>query len=684
MAKRTAKRPTRARPVASEAMTPVATPPAGRARTANKTRPARTRPAKARSTEAPELQSKAPVHVHAGNPWLLTLAAVGIVFGDIGTSPLYAFSIAVKAAGNGAPTPLAAMGIVSAIFWALIIMVSIKYVVFVMRADNDGEGGILALLAVVTRGRIVTARRASFAILLGILGAALLYGDGVITPAISVLSAIEGLKLTAPGIAEYVLPITVAILIGLFAIQRRGTETIGRFFGPTMVVWFVTIAVLGIANITKAPAILGALSPLAAARFLAADPAISAAVFGAVFLALTGGEALYADMGHVGADSIRRAWFGLVLPAVVLNYFGQGALIIADPSAADTPFFKLAPEWAVMPLVLLATAATVIASQALISGVFSLTRQAMELGLCPRARIVPTSADEAGQIYVPVANWMLMGGTILTVFLFRTSDNLGAAYGIAVSGTMLATTILLAYLAHRRWHWSPWLEVPVIALFGTIDLAFLCSNTLKIAEGGWFPIAVGGTLATLMLCWRRGMAEIRHRQEQVAVPIPTFVRKIDEVVIGRAPGMGVWLTRVRQGVPLVLLHHVQQNRVLHETLVLLTIVSDRRPRVPFTERHSMEKLGGGCYRIIVRLGFLQRPDIPLAIRSCVPLGLPDKVDEAHYYAGREIVVRRTDRSAMMRPAFAIFAFLSRITARQPDFFKIPNDAICELGFRIEI
>jgi KUP system potassium uptake protein len=468
---------------------------------------------------------------HFGNPWFLTLAAIGIVFGDIGTSPLYAFSIALKAASDGPPTPIAALGIVSLIFWALIIMVSVKYVLFVMRADNDGEGGILALLAVVTDGRITRPGRASLPILLGILGAALLYGDGIITPAISVLSAVEGLKLAAPGIHAYILPIAVAILVGLFAIQRRGTEVIGRFFGPTMVLWFGAITLLGLAHIWTAPAIIGALNPFAAARFLAEDPIVSAAVFGAVFLALTGGEALYADMGHVGAGPIRRAWFGLVLPAVVVNYFGQGALVLADPTAADSPFYMLAPGWALVPLIVLATAATVIASQALISGVFSLTRQAIEMGLCPRARIVPTSADEAGQIYLPTANWILLCGTLLTVLLFKTSDNLGAAYGIAVSGTMLSTTILLAYLVHRRWHWPPLLEIPVIAIFGTIDLLFLGSNTLKIAEGGWFPIAVGGTIAALMMCWRRGTAEIRRRQEQLSMPIESFVRKIDPLVV---------------------------------------------------------------------------------------------------------------------------------------------------------
>src|ERR1700674_5716966 len=534
---------------------------------------------------------------HRGHAGFLALTALGIVFGDIGTSPLYAFSVALGATGHALPTAADVLGIVSLIFWALVLMVALKYVTFVLRADNDGEGGILALLALVARDRVGNGGRVPLLVVLGIIGAALLYGDGIITPAISVLSAIEGLKLTTPGVVPFIVPITLAILIGLFAIQHRGTETIGRLFGPIMVVWFVVIGVLGAINIWAAPGILAAVDPRAAARFLINDPVISAAVFGAVFLALTGGEALYADMGHVAAPPIRWAWFGLVLPALILNYFGMGALILADPAAADSPFYKLAPSWALVPLVVLATVATIVASQALISGVFSLSRQAMQMGLSPRARIVFTSGDEAGQIYVPTANWLMMIGTLLIVVMFKTSDNLAAAYGIAVSGTMLTTTVLLYRVAVTRWAWSPAASIAFVATFGIIDALFLAANSLKFVEGGWFPIVVGGAVAALMLCWRNGSSAVRHRLQDMSMPLGKFVAELDQMVVARAPGLGIWLTKVSHGASPMLLHHIRHNRVMHQTVVLLTVVPDRRPRVPFHQRHEVQRLGHGCYRI---------------------------------------------------------------------------------------
>ncbi|MGA2995342.1 potassium transporter Kup [Bradyrhizobium sp.] len=622
--------------------------------------------------------------LHAGSPWFLALTALGVVFGDIGTSPLYAFQVALTGLGHPAPTAAEVMGLVSLILWALMVMVSLKYVVFVLRADNDGEGGILALLSLVASDQIAKGARLSVLVLLGVIGASLLYGDGVITPAISVLSAMEGLKLVAPAFEHFILPATIAVLVGLFVIQRHGTERIGKLFGPIMVVWFVVIGALGAANIFAAPAILGAVNPLEAARFLAADPKVSFVVIGAVFLALTGGEALYADMGHVGASAIRRAWFGLVLPALLLNYFGQGALILADPSAIDNPFYKLAPGWALIPMLVLATAATIIASQALVSGVFSLTRQAMQMGLCPRARIVPTSADEAGQIYVPAANWLLMTGTLLTVVLFRSSDSLAAAYGIAVSGTMLITTILLYRVAVARWKWPPGIAIPVIAIFGAIDATFLVSNSIKIVEGGWFPLIVGTLIATLMLSWRKGSSEVRNRLHDMSMPLKEFLPYADKTVIGRAAGMGVWLTKVDHGASPMLLRHIEHNRVLHETVVLLTFLPDRRPRVPFHERHSVHRLGHGFYRIQVRLGFMQTPDIPLSLINCNKLGFEADLDHKNYYIAHETIVRREASSAMDPISFAIFSFLNRIASRAPDFFKIPQDAIIEVGFRVEI
>jgi KUP system potassium uptake protein len=621
---------------------------------------------------------------HAGSPWFLALTALGVVFGDIGTSPLYAFQVALTGVGHSPPTQADVLGIVSLILWALTVMVSLKYVVFVLRADNDGEGGILALLSLVAADQVANGARLPVLVLLGVIGASLLYGDGVITPAISVLSAMEGLKLVAPGFEHFVVPATIAVLIGLFVIQRYGTGSIGKLFGPIMVIWFVVIGGLGAANIWMAPAILRAVSPTEAVSFLIADPKISFVVIGAVFLALTGGEALYADMGHVGANAIRRAWFGLVLPALLLNYFGQGALILSDPAAADNPFYKLAPGWALIPMVVLATFATIIASQALVSGVFSLTRQAMQMGLCPRARITPTSVDEAGQIYVPAANWLLMTGTLLTVVLFRSSENLAAAYGIAVSGTMLITTILLYRVAVSRWQWPPAVAIPVIAIFGAIDAAFLVSNSIKIVEGGWFPLLVGGLIAVLMLSWRKGSSEVRHRLHEMSMPLNEFIDYADSTCIGRAPGMGVWLTKVEHGASPMLLRHIEHNRVLHATVVLLTFVSDRRPRVPFHERHSVHRLGHGFYRIQVRLGFMQTPDIPLTLINCNRLGFDADLDHKNYYIAHETIVRRAVGSAIEPIPFAIFSFLNRIASRAPDFFKIPHDAIIEVGFRVEV
>ena len=623
-------------------------------------------------------------HHHAGNPWFLALTALGVVYGDIGTSPLYAFQVALAGTGHPVPTATDVFGIVSLTFWALMLMVSLKYVVLVMRADNDGEGGILALLSLVAAEKIRNGAVLPILVLLGVIGASLLYGDGVITPAISVLSAMEGLKLVAPSFEAFIVPVTLAILIGLFLVQRKGTEGIGRVFGPVMVLWFVAIAALGVVNIWAAPVILGAVNPARAIDFLIGDPAASFLVIGAVFLTLTGGEALYADMGHVGPLAIRRTWFGLVLPALLLNYFGQGALILTDPTAADSPFYKLAPSWMLIPMVVLAAFATIIASQALISGVFSLTRQAMLMGLCPRARIVSTSIDEAGQIYVPAANWLLMVATLFTVVFFQTSANLAAAYGIAVSGTMLITTILLYNVAVARWQWPPAVAVPVIAAIGAVDATFLVSNSMKLFAGGWFPIVVGVAVAVLMLSWRKGNFLARQRLREMSMPLDKFIAYADQTVIGRAPGTGVWLTKVEHGASPMLLRHVEHNRVLHATVVLLTFRLENRPRVPFHERHSVTRLGHGFYRIEVKLGFMQTPDIPVSLSNCKMLGFDADLEHRNYYLAHETIVRRNKGSTMGPLPFAIFSFLNRISSRAPDFFKIPQDAIIEVGFRIEI
>ncbi len=631
-----------------------------------------------------------PSHAHGSNgksghaQSFLALTALGVVFGDIGTSPLYTFSTTLAAIGH-APAAGDVLGIVSLTFWALMLIISVKYVGLVLRADNDGEGGILALLSLVEH-RDAAGQRAKFSIviLLGVIGAALLYGDGVITPAISVLSAVEGLKFN-PAVANYVVPATLVILVGLFALQYRGTGSVGRLFGPVMVVWFIAIGVLGIINIWQAPAILQAFNPLAAVQFGLASPFTLFVVLGGVFLALTGGEALYADMGHVGRPAIRLAWFGLVFPALILNYFGQGAHVLVDPKAIDNPFYSLAPGWALIPLVLLATLATIIASQALISGVFSMTRQAIQLGLSPRCKITPTSSDEAGQVYLPTANWLLMAGTLLVVIMFRSSEALASAYGIAVSGTMLVTTMLLYHVMVGIWRWPPLGAALVIGLFSAMEAIFLVSNSLKFLQGGWFPLLVGAVMAIFMLSWRAGSLEVRRRLYDMSMlPLDRFLTYVDDLVIGRAPGLGVWLTKVEHGASPMLIRQLEHNRVFHERVVLLSFVPDRRPRVPFAERYQFEGIGHGFYRVQVRLGFMQTPDIPRTLQNVQMLGFDCDLPHKHYYLAHETVVRRETGSAMGPVSFAIFSFLNKISSRAPDYFKIPSDGVIEVGFRVEI
>jgi KUP system potassium uptake protein len=475
------------------------------------------------------------------------------------------------------------------------------------------------------------------------------------------------------------------ILVGLFALQYRGTGSVGRLFGPVMVAWFVAIGVFGVINIIRAPEILRAFNPAEAVRFALESPLTLFIVLGGVFLALTGGEALYADMGHVGTRAIRQAWFGLVFPALILSYFGQGAHVLVDPKAVANPFYSQAPGWALIPLVLLATLATIIASQALISGVFSMTRQAIQMGLCPRSMIIPTSSDEAGQVYLPTANWLLMAGTLLVVLMFKSSDALASAYGIAVSGTMLVTTMLLYRVAVHRWKWPPLVAALVIALISAIEAIFLVSNSLKIVQGGWFPLAIGAAIATLMLCWRKGSLVMRQRLLEMSIlPLDRFLGYVDDLVIGRAPGLGVWLTKVEHGASPMLIRHLQHNRIFHERVLLLSYVFERRPRVPFAERHKVERIGHGFYRGQVRLGFMQPPDIPRTLENFRMLGFDADLEHKHYYVAHETIVRREKASAMGRVPFAIFSFLSKIASRAPDYFKIPNDGIIEVGFRIEI
>ncbi len=617
--------------------------------------------------------------------WLIpAVTAIGIVYGDIGTSPLYAFQVALGATGHATPTPDDVLGIVSLIFWAIIFVVALKYVIVVMRADNEGEGGILALLSLVTAGKHIIHRGFPVLVVLGIIGAAFIYGDGVITPAISVLSAFEGLDVAAPVLKDWVLPLTLMVLVGLFGIQFRGTGQIGSLFGPVMIIWFVVIGVIGLSGILATPGILAALNPLYAVRLLAHGGKYLLPVVGAAFLALTGAEALYADMGHVGAPAIRRAWFGLVLPALILSYFGQGALVLHRPAAAENPFFELAPTWAALPLVVLAAMATIIASQALISGAFSLTRQAMQMRLVPRLLVRSTSGRHQGQIYIGGVNWALMLGSIIVVLVFKTSSHLAAAYGIAVSGTMLVTSILLFNVVRHNWHWPLIPAILLIGVFATIDLIFLAANATKFVEGGWFPLVVGGVLAFLMLVWRSGTLEVQRRLDELTVPFNEFLDTLDEQLVARVPGCAIFVTRAEHNTSPLLLQQVRHNKVLHEDVILMTIEPVGRPVVHARERLTIEELGHGFHRVIARLGFLQLPDLPTFVKGCGRMGLTCAKGDVHYYIAYEHVSRRPSGSYFPLVLWHVYSLMSKISLRLSDFLRVPDEDVFEIGIKVQI
>ena len=619
---------------------------------------------------------------HAQAASALVLGAIGVVFGDIGTSPLYAYQVSLAALGAHAAEPVNVTGVVSLIVWSLIMIVSIKYVAIVMRADNDGEGGILALVSLVTKQSQVGGKVTAL-LVIGVVGAALLYGDGAITPAISVLSAIEGLKVEEPGLAPWVVPLTVAILLGLFWAQRRGTGVLGSLFGPVMTIWFVAIGVLGVWGIVQSPAILAAIDPRAAARMLTHEPGRAFAVFGLAFLALTGAEALYADLGHFGRNPIRMAWFALIFPALVLNYLGQGGWVLAHPDAVDNPFFKLVPSGLLIPMVALAAIATVIASQALISGVFSMTRQAISMRLLPRMTVTPTSSKSYGQIYVPFANWVLAAVTILIVAGFRTSDNLANAYGIAVAATMLATTILLYRVMNDRWRWPLFVALAIVLVFATIDASFLAANSVKLIEGGWLPLAIGALIVLCMLAWRVGITATHAALEENSVPIEQFLAHIEEKVVARIPGCAVFVTRVASRVSPIILHQLFHNRVLHEHVVLLTVELSRRPRVPAAERIAVAEIGHGFVRVTLNVGFMQRADLPAVLRACVKLGYPFCAD-VHYFISHETVVRRGSNSRLPGPVWLVFNVMHRLGLRAADYFLLPAKRVMEVGYRLEV
>jgi KUP system potassium uptake protein len=624
-------------------------------------------------------------HRTSQNWFLPAVTALGIVYGDLGTSPLYALQNALAATGHDVPTHGDVLGVVSLIFWAILVVVALKYVTVVMRADNEGEGGILALLSLVVPAKQI-GHGGMFPVLLilGIVGAAFIYGDGIITPAISVLSAMEGLHVAAPQLDAWVLPLTLAILIGLFAIQFRGTGDIGKLFGPVMITWFLSIATLGVVQVVHNPAILAAADPRYAISFLVHGGTVVVAVVGAAFLALTGAEALYADMGHVGAPAIRRAWFGLVLPALALSYFGQGALVLSRPETAANPFFELAPGWAALPLVILAAVATIIASQALISGAFSLTRQAMQMALLPRLQVRATSGRNQGQIYLPGINWALMVGSILVVIGFRTSSHLAAAYGIAVSGTMLVTSILLFNVVRKKWNWPLPAAVALIGAFALIDLIFLHANATKFVDGGWFPLVVGAVLAFLMLIWRSGAIEVQRRLDAMTIPFSQFLAEIAEQKIARIPGCAIVLTRAEHHTSPLLIQQVRHTRVLHENVILMSVEPTGRPIVHARERYGITNLGQGFYRVIVKIGFLQSPDLPTYVKGCIRLGLDCAKDDIHYLIPYEHIVRRPTRSHFPLVLWHVFSLMSKLGVRLTDFLKVPEENVFEVGIKVQI
>ncbi len=613
----------------------------------------------------------------------LSLASLGIVFGDIGTSPLYALRECFSGPHAIAATPANILGVLSLIFWALILVISVKYQAFVLRADNRGEGGILALTALVAPLQRSPRARRSVLILLGVFGTALLYGDGIITPAISVLSAVEGLSVAAPFFDPYVLPITIAILVGLFALQRNGTARVGALFGPVTLVWFSVLFVLGIFRIVDAPSVLRAVHPGYAIDFFAAEKLHAFVVLGAVFLVVTGGEALYADMGHFGRRPIRLAWFAVVLPALVTNYFGQGALLMVNPAAAENPFYRLAPAWALYPLIALSTAATVIASQALITGAFSLTMQAVQLGYAPRMEIAHTSASQFGQIYVPGVNWALMAACVGVVLGFQSSSNLAAAYGIAVTSTMVITALLFFAVARSRWHWPTWLAALVVGFFLVFDLAFFGANIVKIPNGGWFPIVVAALIFILLVTWKRGRTILAERLQAGSLPIETFLESLRRSPPTRVPGTAIFMSGNVRNTPHALLHSMKHYKVLHERTVFLAVQTEEVAHVPERDRVNVESLGQGFYAIELHYGFMQEPDVPAALRS---LRLDDRPIEpmaTTYFLGRETLIP-TDRPGMAAWRERLFASMSRNARPATAFFRLPPNRVVELGAQIEL
>ncbi|MGE4264816.1 MAG: potassium transporter Kup [Desulfovibrio sp.] len=615
----------------------------------------------------------------------LALAALGVVYGDIGTSPLYAVKECFHGPHAMPLTSVNIMGVLSLILWSLIIVVSVKYVIFMLRADNKGEGGVFALLSLLnSRSETTSKRTKAIFVFMAIFGAALLYGDGIITPAISVLSAMEGLGVATNALEPFIVPGTCVVLISLFMVQKHGTDSIGKVFGPVMVVWFLTLAALGLAAVIRQPAILAALNPYYAVLFFATNQLHGMIVLGSVILCITGGEALYADMGHFGRKPIRLSWCAMVLPALMLNYFGQGALLLSNPDMAFNPFYALVPEPLLYPMVALATMATVIASQAMISGVYSLTQQAVQLGYCPRIRIVNTSAQTKGQIYLPGVNNAMMFACLGLVLAFRSSSGLAAAYGIAVTIDMTISSLFFFFIARMLWGWSLWKALPLVCLFLVFDLSFLGSNLLKIADGGWFTLTVAALIMIAMATWRDGKAALGKQFKSMGLPIDLF---LNSLVAGkppvRIPGTGVFMSVSPTGTPITLLHHYKHNKVLHEQVLLLSIGSSDVPYVPARDRLAVTSLGHGFFRIIARYGFMQTPSVPELLRLAKDHGLVVDMQSASFYLGRESLLT-SGPSKIMRWRKSLFAFMSRNAWNATTFFGIPPGRVVELGTQVEL
>lgn len=628
--------------------------------------------------------ASSPAAGHRSGLTALSLGALGVVYGDIGTSPLYAFQTAFSPEHGVPYSPDNILGVLSLIFWALTLIVLLKYIFLVLRADNDGEGGILALMALVMRRYARGSRGRMMAITLGLIGASMFYGDSVITPAISVLSAIEGLGVATPVFSGWIVPITVGILVSLFLVQRHGTELVGRFFGPIMLIWFSVLALLGLAQIVQNPSVLLAINPYYGAELFVREPTVALILLGAVFLVVTGGEALYADMGHFGRRPIQLAWVAVVMPGLVLNYFGQGALVLAHPEATKNPFFYLAPSWGLWPLLILSTAATIIASQAVITGAYSMTTQAIKLGYLPRMRVAFTNESNQGQIYVPFINWLLMTFVLLLVVSFHSAENLAAAYGIAVNITMLVTTVFIWMIAKHRWGWSTLRSNVVLGGFAIVDLAFLSSNALKIDHGGWFPLLFGGVIYVLLATWKRGRGLLRRQLEEQALDLQDFVSSLSTYPPTRVEGTAIYLTPSANTVPHALLHNLKHNKVLHDRVIFLSAQTMDVPHVPPEKGLNLKPLEEGIYLLHVELGFQDEPDMQRLLAECEQLfGMEFHLMETSFFLARQTIIP-SKLPGMARWREVLFAWMSRNAQQASDYFRIPPNRVVELGTQVEI